>query len=134
MIPSRFLVGRFSDHAKKLLLAAILIIPCTMLLITASSDPAIVLLLCIPLGFASGAIYPCVLTIMLPLAGKRTATATGIITAATGVGGVVFTALTGFLADRVGMRSSMLILVSFFAVSLLAALTVIRQKPQRSDS
>ena len=96
--------------------------------------PVIVLLLCIPLGFASGAIYPCVLTIMLPLAGKRTATATGIITAATGIGGVVFTALTGFLADRMGMRSSMLILVSFFAVSFLAALTVFRQSPQGSDS
>lgn len=134
MIPSRFLVGRFSEHAKKLLLAAILTIPCTMLLITASSNPVIVLLLCIPLGFASGAIYPCVLTIMLPLAGKRTATATGIITAATGIGGVVFTALTGFLADRMGMRSSMLILVSFFAVSFLAALTVFRQSPQGSDS
>ena len=134
MIPSRFLVGRFSDHAKKLLLAAILTIPCTMLLITASSDPVIVLLLCIPLGFASGAIYPCVLTIMLPLAGRRTATATGIITSATGIGGVVFTAMTGFLADRMGMRASMLILVSFFAVSLLAALTVFRQSPQNSDS
>jgi MFS family permease len=32
MIPSRFLVGRFPEHAKKLLLAAILTIPCTMLL------------------------------------------------------------------------------------------------------
>lgn len=127
MIPSRVLVGRYSAHAKKILLAAILLIPCAMLALTASSSPVAVLLLCVPLGFASGAIYPCVLTLLLPLAGRRTATATGIITSATGVGGVVFTALTGFLADRVGIRSAMLILVSFFALSLLSALTVIRQ-------
>lgn len=134
MIPSRILVGRYSAHAEKILISSILLIPATMLLLYASSDPLVVLLLCIPLGFASGAIYPSVLTIMLPYAGKNTATATGIITAATGVGGVVFTALTGFLADRFGLRTAMLVLVSFFLFSLLAALRVIRQgkKPEAS--
>lgn len=128
MIPSRVLVGHFSGHARKILIGAILTIPFTMLLLSASSNPFVVLLLCIPLGFASGAIYPCVLTIMLPFAGKNTATATGIITSATGIGGVVFTALTGFLADHFGLRSSMLILVSFFAISLLSAVTVLKKE------
>ena len=63
---------------------------------------------------------------MLPYAGKNTATATGIITAATGIGGVVFTALTGFLAERFGLQTAMLVLVSFFIFSLLSALRVIR--------
>ena len=126
MIPSRFLVGKFSNHAKKILVASIIIIPCTMLLLAASSSAALVMALCIPLGLASGAIYPSVLTIMLPFAGKKTATATGIITACTGIGGVVFTALTGFMADAFGMRIAMMGLVSFFAISLLSALTVIR--------
>ena len=126
MIPSRLLVGRFSVHARKILIIAIVAIPCTMLLLSASANPTVVLLLCIPLGFASGAIYPSVLTILLPLAGKRTATATGIITSATGIGGVVFTALTGFLADQLGMQTAMLILVSFFVISLLAAVAVLR--------
>ena len=130
MIPSRVLVGRFSRHAKGILLAAILLIPASMLLLWASSSPAAVLLLCIPLGFASGAIYPSVLTILMPLAGKNTATATGIITAATGVGGVVFTAMTGFLADRIGLQTAMLALVGFFAFSLLSALLVFRQTRQ----
>lgn len=128
MIPSRVLVGRFSHHARKILIGAILMIPLTMLFLWASKDPTVVLLLCIPLGFASGAIYPCVLTILLPFAGKNTATATGIITAATGVGGVVFTAMTGLLADRFGLPTAMLVLVAFFAFSLLSALTVIRKK------
>lgn len=126
MIPSRFLVGRFAEHARKILITSIVAIPCTMLLIAASSNPVIVMILCVPLGFASGAIYPSVLTIMLPFAGKHTATATGIITAATGIGGVAFTTMTGFLADTFGMRTAMLILVSFFVISLLAAVIVIR--------
>lgn len=126
MIPSRILVGRFSVHARKILIASILLIPATMLLLSAASDPLIVLLLCIPLGFASGAIYPSVLTIMLPYTGKNTATATGIITAATGIGGVVFTAMTGFLADRFGLQTAMLVLVSFFVISLLSAVRVFK--------
>ena len=126
MIPSRFLVGRFSRHAKKILIASIVAIPCVMLLLTASAGPAAVMLLCVPLGLASGAIYPSVLTIALPFAGKQTATATGIITAATGIGGVVFTALTGVLADSFGMKTAMLILAGFFVFSLLAALAVFR--------
>lgn len=127
MIPSRIMVGHFSHHAKKILIAAIIAIPCAMILLTASKNPNVVLLLSIPMGFASGAIYPSVLTLMLPLSGKKTATATGIITSATGIGGVVFTAMTGFLADTYGMRPAMLILVSFFAISLVSALIVIRR-------
>lgn len=128
MIPARILVGYCSAHTKQILLGAIVLIPVTMLAFYVCSDPAVMLLLCIPLGFASGAIYPCVLTIMLPYAGKNTATATGIITSATGVGGVVFTAMTGFMADRFGLRTAMLVLVSFFAISLLSALGVTRQR------
>jgi MFS family permease len=126
MIPSRIIVGRFSVHARKILIASILLIPTTMLLLSAASDPFIVLLLCVPLGFASGAIYPSVLTIMLPYTGKNTATATGIITAATGIGGVVFTAMTGFLADRFGLQTAMLVLVSFFIISFLSAVRVFK--------
>lgn len=130
MIPSRILVGHFTRYASKILITSILMIPATMLVLSASSDPVAVTLLCVPLGFASGAIYPSVLTIMLPYAGKNTATATGIITAATGIGGVVFTAMTGFLADRFGLQTAMLVLVSFFIISLLSALRVIRYRKQ----
>ncbi|MCR5582390.1 MAG: MFS transporter [Eggerthellaceae bacterium] len=127
MIPSRFLVGRFDKHAKKILIAAIITIPCAMLLLSASTNPAMVIFMCVPLGFASGAIYPCVLTVMLPFAGKQTATATGIITAATGIGGVAFTALMGFMADSLGVQNAMLALVSFFILSLVSALIVIKR-------
>lgn len=131
MIPSRIMVGHFSKHTKKILVGAILLIPVTMLALYVCTNAALAMLLCIPLGFASGAIYPCVLTIMLPFAGKNTATATGIITSATGIGGVVFTAMTGFLADCFGLRMAMLILVGFFVFSLLSAICIIKKDSER---
>lgn len=132
MIPSRFLVGRFSRHAMKILIASLVTIPCVMVLLTVFSNPAAVMVLCVPLGFASGAIYPSVLTILLPFAGKRTATATGIITSATGIGGVIFTAMTGFLADALGIPSAMLVLVSFFIPALICAL-IVRKRSQMQE-
>lgn len=56
---------------------------------------------------------------------KNKSTATGIITA-TGIGGVVFTTMTGFLADRFGLQTAMLVLVSFFVISLLSAVRVFK--------
>lgn len=133
MIPSRLLVGRFSDHAKKILVASIIAIPCVTAAIALSSSSWMVMLLVVPLGFASGAIYPSVLTMMLPFAGKRTATATGMITAATGIGGFLLTALTGFMADQWGMQMAMAALSSFFVFSLIAALAVIKMQKRVKD-
>lgn len=122
MIPSRVLVGLFSQHARKILIGSVVAIPLITLAISMCSSSSAVLLLCVPLGFASGAIYPSVLTTLLPFAGKKTATATGMITTATGIGGVVFTALTGFMAEGMGLRTAMAALSSFFVISLLCAL------------
>ena len=126
MIPSRILVGRFSQHAKKILLASVIAIPCVALLVAVSQSSWMVMLLCVPLGLASGAVYPCSLTLALPFAGKRTATATGMITTATGIGGFAFTALTGFAADLWGMRAAMALLAAFFLISIAAVLAVIK--------
>ena len=134
MIPSRLLVGRFSHHAKTILVVSIVAIPCVTALIALSTSSWMVMALCVPLGFASGAIYPSVLTMMLPFAGRKTATATGMITAATGIGGFAFTALTGFMADQWGMQTAMAVLAAFFIVSLFAALGAIRmQKPKAGE-
>lgn len=131
MIPSRVLVGYFSEHARKILLGCLLAIPLTTVLIACSTNSSVVLALCVPLGLASGAIYPCALTMMLPFAGRRTATATGMITAATGIGGFSFTALTGFLTDLWGMRVAMLVLAAAFAVSIVAVFALSRVRAPR---
>ncbi len=124
MIPSRMLVGQFSQYIKKILLGSVIAIPLITVLVGLASNSTVVLLLCIPLGLASGAIYPCVLTLMLPFAGTKTATATGLITAATGIGGFAFTALTGFMADLWGMQVAMMVLAAFFVFSIIAVLRV----------
>ncbi len=125
MIPSRVIVGHFSRHARKILFVSTLAIPCMTAAVAASSNGALVLLLCVPLGLASGAIYPCSLTILLSrFSGRKSATATGMITTATGIGGVIFTAFTGFAADMWGMRVAMVSLGGFFVLSLLSVLGV----------
>ncbi len=130
MIPSRVLVGYFAKYARKIVIVAIVAIPIVTVLISLSSSSIAVLLLCIPLGFASGAIYPCVLNMMVPLAGKKTATATGMITTATGVGGFIFTALTGFLGDNLGLRAAMAMLSAFFIISLISAILALRMSKE----
>lgn len=122
MIPSRVFAGHFASKAKNILITAIISIPVVTIILANCNSSILVLLLCIPLGLASGAIYPCVLNTMLPLAGKKTATATGMITTATGIGGVVFTALTGFLGDYFGLNIAMIIISIFFIISLNCAI------------
>ena len=58
------------------------------------------------LGFFSGAIYPNVLNFAMENAGNKSATATGLITAATGLGGAVITASFGFVAELFGIRTA----------------------------
>lgn len=122
MIPARFLVGRFSKHAYRILITCVIAIPCAAALIAIANNSMLVLLLCIPLGLASGAVYPCSLSLSLPFAGNKTATATGMITTATGIGGFAFTALTGFLADQFGMRIALVALAAFFIIPLVLLL------------
>lgn len=132
MIPARILVGHYAQHAYKILLGCVIAIPVTTLLVAASNSAPIVLALVVPLGMASGAVYPSVLNLMLPFAGRQTATATAMITTSTGIGGMVFTALTGLMADQWGMRVAMAVLAGFFVLSILAVLWLPRVKTDRN--
>lgn len=122
MIPSRMLVGYYSDYARKILLGSVIAIPILTMIISMVSTGGIVMALIIPLGFACGAIYPSVLTTLLSFSGDRKATATAMITVSTGVGGVVFTALTGIMAEAFGMQKAMIYLAAFFILSIGAVL------------
>jgi MFS family permease len=132
MIPSRIFVGYFADKARKILITALVSIPAITVILSLMNDSIIVFFLCIPLGFACGAIYPCGLNMMLPFAGKRTATATGMIATATGIGGFIFTALTGFMADHLGMRMAMEILAAFYILSIASAIYAVKLHRERS--
>ena len=133
MIPSRVFVGYFAKRARTILISALIAIPVLTVLVALMDNSLIVFALCIPLGFASGAIYPCVLNMMIPFAGKNTALSTGMITTATGIGGVVFTALTGFNAERFGMRMAIGILAAFYIISIAAAIYAGRLHQKRAE-
>ncbi len=133
MIPSRVMAGYLGKYSHKILTGAIISIPVITIIISRLNTDIPVLLLCIPLGFACGAIYPSVLNIAMPLAGNHKATATGMITTATGIGGVVFTALTGIIGDRWGLRTAILILSAFFAISLISVL-LLKQYSHNTES
>ena len=126
MIPSRILVGLFARHARKILVTVIIAIPVITTVIAMMSNGNVVMALCIPLGFACGAIYPSVLTTLMQLSGNRKATATAMITTATGIGGVMFTALTGILAGNIGLRSAMVSLSAFFIISLISVIVLLK--------
>ena len=128
MIPSRVCVGYFSKYSRRILLASIIAIPVITIIIAQLNSDITVMLLCIPLSFACGAIYPCSLNIAMPLAGNKKATATGMITTATGIGGVVFTALTGFLGEKYGLRVAVMGLSAFFVVSLIAVINLKKEE------
>jgi MFS family permease len=128
MIPSRVLVGYLSKYAKKILMISVIAIPVVTIIISRFYVAGAVLVLCGVLGFFCGAIYPCVLTTLLQFSGKRNARATAMITVSTGVGGFLFTAITGVLGEVFGIQNALVCLSSFFILSIWAVIMVSRQK------
>jgi MFS family permease len=120
MIPARILAGKFSAKARQILYLCCISIPILTIAIAFSTSQLLIFILTIPLGMASGAIYPSVLNTSFGFAGKSTATVTGMITTATGVGGVIFTALTGILTDQFGIRMAIAALAAFFILAILS--------------
>lgn len=60
--------------------------------------------ICFALGFFSGAVYPNVLNFAADYSGNNTATATGLITASTGLGGALITSTFGWVSGIYGIR------------------------------
>jgi len=118
MIPSRLLCGLLGGHGKVLLLVATTGAAISTFLMSAVSCAPVALVLAFVLGFFCGAVYPCVLDYMPRFSGGRTATVTGAITAATGLGGAVIAAGFGWMSGAFGMR------LAFVALGCLALLDV----------
>jgi uncharacterized membrane-anchored protein YitT (DUF2179 family) len=49
-----------------------------------------------------------------------------MITVSTGVGGVIFTALTGIMAGFMGVKNALASLAAFFVLSIVAVITLKR--------
>lgn len=134
MIPARIIVGHIKKNAKKGLIVSCGMIPVMTWIIISTNSPSWMDLLSALLGLFCGSIYPYVLNMSYGFSGGYTATMTGMITAATGIGGVVFTTLTGVLSDIIGFRKSFGIIALFFGISILAAIVLAGMKGNDSGS
>lgn len=122
MIPSRILCGYSGSRNRQVLIAASIGSVLMAFIIGTTGNGTAAIALCLPLGFFCGAIYPSVLTRSLDFAGGRTATATGMITAATGLGGAAVTTLTGAMSQRLGLKWAVAGLAGFLAADIILSL------------
>ena len=93
------------------------------LALTTSASMAIII--CFPLGFFAGAIYPCCLGYCVDYAGSSSARATAMITASTGLGGTLIAGSFGYMSQYGGMRFAFLCLGALMIIDLLVAFILI---------
>ena len=127
MIPSRLLCGWLHQHRALLLLSAAIGVTLLAAWMSIIQIPYAAILMSFCLGFFSGAVYPSVLNYSVDFSGSRTATATGMITAATGLGGAIIAALFGWITELYDIRTAFDILAAFMSLDILAALWLIRR-------
>jgi MFS transporter, FHS family, glucose/mannose:H+ symporter len=128
MIPSRLLCGYFAKYSRRILLAACAGAGLFAALTGLASGEIPAIILCFPLGFFSGAVYPSVLNRLMEFAGGRSATAAGILTAATGLGGAAITQLMGISSGIIGVRTGIFCLAGLMAVDAAAAAWLLKKK------
>lgn len=134
MIPSRILCGYISRWNRQTLAAACLGAAAASFAFCMAGSAAAAIVLSIPLGFFCGAIYPSVLTRSLDFAGGKTATATGMITAATGLGGAAVTAMTGVISQQYGLQRAVLSLTIFLGADVILALVLLMKKTRGNSA
>ena len=125
MIPSRMICGYLQKRKGILLITAAsgTALAAVVMSVVQSGNTAVILSFI--LGFFSGAIYPNVLNFAMENAGNKSATATGLITAATGLGGAVITASFGFVAELFGIRTAFDVLSVLMIMDIAAAAILI---------
>ncbi|MCH3943652.1 MAG: MFS transporter [Atopobiaceae bacterium] len=125
MIPSRMLCGAQAARRGPLLVAACVgagVLTASMALLSSS---AAAVALAAAMGFFCGAVYPCVLAYVVDFAAGRTATATGLVTAATGLGGAIVTLAFGWMSDALGMRMAFAFLGGLMLVDVAVAVALL---------
>lgn len=128
MIPARLFCGAQSAHRSVLLIAATVGAAAMTAAMGALQTAAAAFVVSCVLGLFCGAVYPCVLSYVADFAGSRTATATGLITAATGLGGALVTLAFGWMASALGMRLAFVALGAFMLVDVVLALLLVRRE------
>lgn len=122
MIPSRVLCGYFARYKGRILIVATVGVSLFTWLMSNTSNFMVAVVLSFILGFFSGAVYPSVLNFAAEFASKRTATAMGMITAATGLGGAIIAVAFGWITSAYGIRTALIMLGAIMLFDGAAAL------------
>lgn len=133
MIPARILCGYLGRWNRQILAAASCGAAVLSLIVGMMENGTAAIVLCLPLGFFCGAIYPAVLTRSLDFAGGKTATATGMITAATGLGGAAVTALTGAASQEFGLKQAVIGLAGFLTADVFLSLLLFFRQNRKDE-
>lgn len=118
MIPSRLLAGGLYRYRKIILVISCAAAGICLFGISIINSGWLFLSLSFILGFVCGMIYPCVLNYMVDFAGSKSATASGLISIACGLGGAIFATGFGLIADWAGIRAAYV----FLGIAMLVAL------------
>jgi MFS family permease len=127
MIPSRILCGIFGKFRNTNILLATVGVSVFAFCMSMVYNPLLAIVLSFVLGFFCGAVYPSVLNFLVDFAGDRTATATGMISIANGLGGAVIAMAFGTVADTWGIRTGFVLLGVLMLLDILAAAILIRK-------
>lgn len=132
MIPSRMLCGHFSRFNQQILLISAAGAVLFAFLIGMAQGETAALVLCFPLGFFCGAIYPAVLNASIAFSGTKTASVTGMIAMSIGIGGALISASTGVLSQMNGLRYAMLALAAFLLLDVVISLILMRVRIRKA--
>ena len=133
MIPSRLLSGYLEKYRGSVLVLSSVMIAVLLYLLSGTSSAAAAIVISFAMGFFSGTIYPCVLNDSAGFAGGRTATVAGWITASTGLGGAVITAVLGSLSDRYGLQESFILLGGWILLDAVLSVLLIRARRKQGS-
>ena len=122
MIPSRVLCGYFARYKGRILIAATIGVALFAWIMSNTSNFMAAMAISFLLGFCSGAVYPSVLNFAAEFAGGRTATAMGMITAATGLGGAVIAVAFGWTTTSYGIRTALIMVGALMLLDVAAAI------------
>lgn len=131
MIPARLLCGFLHKRRAVVLFTAVFGVMVLTVLLSVVKTASLAVALSFIMGFFSGAIYPAVLNYSVDFACGRTATVTGLITAATGLGGAAVAAVFGWMMEMFGIRTAFLLLGVFMAVDVLVVIVLLYKERKR---
>ena len=121
MLPSRILCGYLGRRKGLTLVIAVSIVTVGTVFLVNSNRIGVIVVTSFILGFFSGMVYPSVLNNLNDFAAKKTATAAGMITAATGLGGAMMTTLIGRVSELFGIRTGFCILAGWMGLDIVLA-------------